>query len=299
MEYTEIKGIDNESIYIKVYNVENPKCCIQVIHGMMEHQDRYVEFATRMNKLGYSVVTSDLRGHGKNTKTQGYFAKKKGNLLLISDQVTITNFIQNVLNINNIILFAHSMGSIIARNVLINNSSSYSKVILSGFPHYQKGTSAGLFLAGFISIFKTNSGKSKILDNATLGGYQKAVKTRKTDTDWISTSEENINNYINDPLCGNSFTVSAYKDLYRLVKGLHNKKSTNVVNMPILLINGKDDPVVGDTKGYNQTIKDLNRQGFDNLKHVDFENMRHEILNENEKDLVYAEIEKFLGENLC
>ena len=66
--------------------------------------------------------------------------------------------------------------------------------------------------------------------------------------------------------------------------------------MPILLINGKQDPVIGKNKGYNQTIKDLNRQGFDNLKHVEFDNMRHEILNEDAKDLVYKEIEIFLGE---
>ncbi len=296
MNYTKIKGIDNETIYIKIYNVENPKGCIQVVHGMMEHQDRYVEFAKRMNKLGYSVVTSDLRGHGKNASTLGYFAKKNGHLLLISDQVTITNYIQNVLHINNIILFAHSMGSIIARNVLINNSSSYSKVILSGFPPYQWAASLGLGLAGFISFFKTNNGKSKILDNATLGPYIKAVKNRKSDADWVSYSKTNIDNYNNDPLCGVYFTCSAYKDLCRLVKGLHIKKSTNVVNMPILLLSGKDDPVIGGTKGYKQTVSDLNRQGFDNLKHVEFDHMRHEILNEDNKDLVYEEIEKFLGE---
>ncbi len=296
MDYTVIKAIDNENLYIKVYNIPNPKGCIQVVHGMMEHQDRYEEFALRMNELGYSVVTSDLRGHGKNAENKGFFAKKNGHLLLISDQVTITNFIQNVLDIHNIVLFAHSMGSIIARNVLINNSSSYSKVILSGFPPYQKGAQAGLCVAGFIAFFKTNNGKSKILDNATLGPYMKAVKNRKTDADWVSVSQTNIDNYNNDELCGVYFTCSAYKDLYRLVKGLHYKKSTNVVNMPILLLNGKQDPVIGNAKGYNQTVKDLNRQGFDNLKHVEFDNMRHEILNEDTKDLVYKEIEIFLGE---
>jgi alpha-beta hydrolase superfamily lysophospholipase len=81
-----------------------------------------------------------------------------------------------------------------------------------------------------------------------------------------------------------------------LLKLLHKKKSSNTINLPILLLNGKEDPVVGGKIGYKQTITDLNTQGFDNLTHVEFDNMRHEILNEKENILVYQEIDKFLGE---
>jgi len=54
MDYTVINALDNEKIYIKVYEVENPIGSIQVIHGMMEHQGRNEEFARYYNKLGYS-----------------------------------------------------------------------------------------------------------------------------------------------------------------------------------------------------------------------------------------------------
>ena len=296
MDYTVINALDNEKIYIKVYEVENPIGAIQVIHGMMEHQGRYEEFARYYNKLGYTVVTSDLRGHGANAKTLGYFSRKIGYLKLINDQLVITNYIKNTLHIDNVILFAHSMGSIIARALLLNNSSAYSKVILSGFPYYQSASHFGIWLSGLIQAFKTSFGKSKLLDKCALGNYSKKIKNRKTNLDWLSYNEENVENYIKDPLCGNPFTVCAYGDLFKLVKLLHQKKTTNAVNLPILLLNGKDDPVIGGHAGYKQTIADLSMQGFDNITHVSFDNMRHEILNEKNKELVYEAIDKFLGE---
>ena len=296
MDYTVIKALDNEELYLKVYECKNPKGCIQVIHGMMEHQDRYEAFANYYNKLGYTVVTSDLRGHGKNAKFLGRFAKKDGYIRLISDQLVITNYINNTLKISKVILFGHSMGSIIARDVLIDNSASYEKVILSGFPYYQSGAHFGIWLSGFVQTFKTSYGKSKMLDKLTCGRYSKKIKNRKTDFDWLSFNEENVKNYINDPLCGIEFTACAYGDLFKLLKLLHKKKSSNTINLPILLLNGKEDPVVRGKIGYKQTITDLNTQGFDNLTHVEFDNMRHEILNEKENILVYQEIDKFLGE---
>ena len=52
---------------------------------------------------------------------------------------------------------------------------------------------------------------------------------------------------------------------------MHQKKTTNAVNLPILLLNGKDDPVIGGHAGYKQTIADLSMQGFDNITHISFD----------------------------
>ena len=44
--------------------------CIQIIHGMAEHQKRYAPLANYLSENGYVVVTSDLRGHGDNIKSE-------------------------------------------------------------------------------------------------------------------------------------------------------------------------------------------------------------------------------------
>ncbi len=294
MEYTIIKSFDNENLYLKVYKIENPKGCVQIVHGMQEHQTRYESLARALNEHGFSVVTSDLRGHGENAKEQGFFKEKDGYKALIQDQVEITNYIKNTLGIQNIIIYGHSMGSIITRDVIQANSNLYSKVILSGFPNYNKFA----FLAiTFSNIVKTIKGKhkySRFLHNITLGPFEKSIKGSKSKLDWLSLNEANVINYQNDPLCGNEFTNAAYNDLHHLLYLVGRKNKNDVNNLPILLLNGTDDPVVGGKKGTTLSKKILNKQGFTNLTHIEYDKYRHELFNEKDTKKLYDDFISFV-----
>ena len=57
--------------------------------------------------------------------------------------------------------------------------------------------------------------------------------------------------------------------------------------MKILLLRGKDDPCVGGVKGALDSKKVLIKAGFTNIKNIDYDNMRHEILNEVDHEKVY------------
>ena len=72
MENIKLNSIDNYELSLNIYEVENSKGYIQVIHGMQEHQNRYQSLAMELNKVGYTVITSDIRGHGVNAKELGY-----------------------------------------------------------------------------------------------------------------------------------------------------------------------------------------------------------------------------------
>ena len=52
---------------------------------MEEHQCRYEKFATYLLENGYTVITSDMRGHGKSARKLSHIADKNGHLLLIQD----------------------------------------------------------------------------------------------------------------------------------------------------------------------------------------------------------------------
>ncbi len=294
MNYTVIKSFDNENLYLKIYKIDNPKGCVQIVHGMQEHQTRYEELAIFLNNHGYTVVTSDLRGHGENAKEQGFFTEHKGYEALINDQVVITNHIKNELKIDNVIIYGHSMGSIITRCVIQANSNLYSKVILSGFPNYNKFA----FLAiTFSNITKTIKGKHKyshFLHNITLGPFEKSLKNSKTKLDWLSLNEDNVVNYQNDPLCGNEFTNAAYNDLHHLLYLIGRKNKNKVNNLPILLLNGTDDPVVGGKKGTDLSKKLLNKQGFTNLTHIEYDKYRHELFNEKDTKKLYEDFINFV-----
>ena len=53
-----------------------PKAVLQIVHGIAEYIERYDEFASYLNGLGYLVVAEDHMGHGGTVGdegTQGYF----------------------------------------------------------------------------------------------------------------------------------------------------------------------------------------------------------------------------------
>ena len=89
-----IKTRDEYNLDVHIFEVENPRAVIQVIHGMEEHQERYEDIIKVLNKKGFLVVSSDMRGHGKSCKELGFFKEKDGYVELIEDQKIITKFIK-------------------------------------------------------------------------------------------------------------------------------------------------------------------------------------------------------------
>lgn len=58
---------------------------------MEEHQERYEKFIKFLNENGFSVVSSDMRGHGTSAGFLGYFKDKNGYIELIEDQKALQN----------------------------------------------------------------------------------------------------------------------------------------------------------------------------------------------------------------
>ena len=78
--------------------------------------------------------------------------------------------------------------------------------------------------------------------------------------------------------------------------GKVNKYKNVNENLSILLVRGIDDPCVGFEKGAKDSLNRLTKAGFKNIKAIDYENMRHEILNEKEYLKVYQDIKSFFDE---
>ena len=147
MEKVIVNARDGYKLNVTVFAVDAPKGYIQVIHGMEEHQERYEPLASYLNSLGYVVVTSNMRGHGDDAPLLGFFKEKKGYLELLEDQKAITRYIKERYKTEKVIILAHSMGTIITRNLLMTESKGYEKVILSGYPCPQSAASMGIVLA--------------------------------------------------------------------------------------------------------------------------------------------------------
>ena len=104
--------------------------------------------------------------------------------------------------------------------------------------------------------------------------------------------------YLDDPYCGHGFSVAAYHDLFSLVSNMEKASAYKHVNkmLPILMLRGKEDPSTGFDKGAAKSVATLRAAGFARIKTIDYANMRHEILNEAEKQKVIKDIICFYQE---
>ena len=288
---------DLYSLAVTVYDVENPKAVIKMIHGMEEHQGRYKAFATFLAENGYAVVTADLRGHGKSAPKLSHIADKNGHKLLIEDEKVIKEYIKQRYPEVPIILFGHSMGTIIARKLLQTDSKDFVKVALSGYPNPQAAGDIGAMLSATMRLFKRGSGYSKMLTNMVLGPFAKAIPNAESSLDWLSYDKENVANYDKDPLCGEEFTVGSYNALFHLVGDINKPGKYKNVNekLPIYLISGEDDPCTSGEKGRRQSLEKLQKAGFKKIEVKTLPGMRHEILNEKDKLKVYDLLLKFFN----
>ncbi len=290
-----IKAKDKYKLSCRLFNIKNPKAVILMIHGMEEHKERYYDFAKYLQKNNYVVLISDMRGHGSNAPLLSHIADKDGEKRLVEDIDVLTKYIKKKYKDKKIYIFAHSMGTIIARKVLQENSKKYDKLVLSGYPVPQKISKAGVRLTNMLIKSKGPKEHSKLVTNLALGNFVKGVKNRKTDLDWLSYNRDNVNNYINDKLCGVDFTLGSFNALFKLVYDISKLKNYINVNedLNILLISGNDDPVTGYKKGRIKSLKILRKAGFKNIEKIVLENMRHEILNEKDNKNVYKKILEF------
>ena len=287
---------DGYELSLRFYEADAPKAVVKFIHGMEEYQDRYESFAEYLREAGYTVVTADLRGHGKNAPVLSHIADQEGHLRLLEDEEVILDEIHGRWPGMPVILFGHSMGTIIARAFLQKHSEEFHKVVLSGYPNPNGAAGAGIVLTEMIAAVKGGKGYSKMVDGMVLGPFAKAVPNAVTPQDWLSVNRENVQRYIADPLCGVRFTLGSYNALFHLIRMMDSPENYEEVrkDLPILLISGKEDPCTGGEKGRGDSENRLRRAGFRNLEIVTLDGMRHEILNENGREDVYLRILDFI-----
>lgn len=290
----------SDGLYIHGLIIEpknKPEGIVQILHGMSEHKERYINFMKYLSDNGYVCVIHDHRGHGKSISSNnilGYFGND--NNILVEESYKVTKYIKKKYNDLNITLFGHSMGSLVARAYIQKYDSEINGLVLSGTPTYNPLSKIGIILANVICTLEGEKKHSKLLNTLSVGSYNKGFILKN---EWLSFNKENILNYNEDKLCGFVFTNNGFKMLFKLLDNVYKKKKyeVNNQNLPILILGGKDDPVIGSQEKFEHLHNFLLTLGYENIKTKLYSNMRHEILNENKKQSVYKTILTFINKN--
>ncbi len=263
-----------------------PNSVIQIFHGLGEHRARYGRFGALANAAGMAVVCHDHRGHGGHADLPGYFADKNGWQRLISDGLLVTEHIENQFGDRPIVLLGHSMGSYIAQSYAMRHSGHIAALVLSASTWPQKRKLIpGRLLAKFEGLRLGKQGRSAFLDKLGFGDFNKPYKPARTELDWLSRDPSEVDQYIEDPLCGGPYTCGLWSDLMGGLLEIGSDKALARIpaELPILLTGGSDDPV-GGQKGITALEKHYATTGHEELTCRIYPGGRHEMFNETNRD---------------
>lgn len=293
MENIKIKATDGLELSCLYSRAENPRAVCQIMHGMAEHKERYVELIEALNKAGITVIISDMRGHGESINDEYTLGHLGGDLdLLVKDQYEVTKWLKKHNAHLPMFVFSHSMGTLVSRAYIEKHDDEIERLALSGTVCCPKGVGLGVFLASIKSQGKGAKKYSKLLWAMSNGA------SFDPSLDWLSYSKTNIENYDKDPLCGQLFTNASNKVLFTLTANLHKKKRYECKNptLRIYSFSGEDDRTTGGEKGLKDTMKSLLLAGYADLKYKTYPHMKHEILMEDDHKKVIDDILKFFAE---
>ena len=287
------------SLYFEYVTSEiNPKGIFIISHGMAEHMGRYKWLISQLNNDGYHVISRDHKGHGINIingETPGLFSDNNGWLKVRDDLKETINYAERKFQNLPCFLLAHSMGSWIALSTL-NSKSSLKAIILTGSSKLPKlAIILNLIIIKVDILINGKFNKSTIMDKLTMRRFNKEFKPNRTPNDWISSDEDSVNDYTNDPHCGFIVTSSLWLDLCNGLMMIFNKRYYSELNkdIPILLMSGKNDAASANSKLSIKLYKFLNKI-FSNVKHMIIDS-RHEVFTDLNKHSSYDYLLEFIN----
>ncbi len=274
----------------------NIRAILQLSHGMVEHIERYREFANFLAEHGIMVVGSDHLGHGGSISSvlkKGYFCKDNPSETVVDDLYKITKGIRKMYPDIPYFIFGHSMGSFIVRNYITKYGEGLSGAIICGtgdIPNFK--AIPGLLLIKILTLFKGERYRSRFITNMALGDNNKHFSDPDVGEKWLTKDPEIAKAYMEDPRCGFIFTLNGYRTLMEsIIKNNSTKRRLcTPEDLPLLIISGADCPLGEFGEGIKRVYRKYKQAGIKDITWKLYENDRHEILNETDRDVVYNDI---------
>jgi alpha-beta hydrolase superfamily lysophospholipase len=279
------------------------KAVVQIAHGVSEHSARYARLAEALTSAGYAVYAGDHRGHGETASAadRGYFADRDGWDAVVADLRAVTRFAQDEHPDLPVFLLGISMGSFLARSYVIEDSRDLAGLVLSGTAG-DPGLlgRGGMALAKALVLTRGSRHVSPALDRLSFSRFNAAFKPIRTDHDWLSRDEAEVDRYAADPHCGDIPTVGLYIDMVGGLIAVNDRRKVARVrrDLPILLLSGDKCQVGANGRGPREVREQYASVGVVDVTCTLYPDARHEIFNETNRDEVTADLITWLDAHL-
>jgi len=261
-----------------------PKAIVQIAHGMAEHVNRYRRLANALIAADYGVYANDHRGHGASAAAHGLGEFGPGGFQsLVDDMATLSALAQAEQPGVPLILLGHSMGSFASQLYLVE--------------HHQRLT--GLALSGTAAVDAMLEAIAASGAAPELEAMNAPFAPARTDFDWLSRDEAEVDAYIADPLCGFPLAPAAMTSIFQTAGTVRRDPRLRGVraDLPVLVISGERDPVTGPGQAFaNALIESFRTAGLNRIDHRIYPGGRHEMFNETNRDQDNADLVAWLDQ---
>lgn len=264
---------DGWAVTVHAWHAERPRGGVVIAHGAAEHALRYARFAGVLCDAGLSVWAPDHRGHGRSVGPGGLgdFGEA-GWGGLVADLRQVIELASDALGGKPLALFAHSMGSFAAQQLLPTAPDALGAVVL----------------CGSTAIVRQPDGR-----RLAPARFNDAFEPARTPYDWLSRDPDEVDAYVRDPLCGFEGRRAAGRvELATLADDDCFAGAPS--GLPLLLLSGDQDPIHRQMTGLEALERRLRRAGVERVDTRYYAGGRHEMLNEINRDEVMADARAWL-----
>lgn len=274
-----------------------PRAIVQFCHGMCEHKERYIPFMEYLSGHGYICVMHDHRGHGESVKCTedlGYMYEG-GWQALVDDVKVVNDWIRAEYGSSlKLFLFGHSMGSMVVRSFAKRWDCLLDGLFVCGCPSWNPASGIGRILAKVLGLGNDHR-RPALLQAMSFGSFNKPFQQDGPNA-WVCSDKEALAAYNSDPLCQYIFTANGFYNLLGLCQDCYSspKKGWAVSkpSMPVRFISGAEDPCRISDKDLDKAVALMSAVGYTDVTLTTYAGMRHEILNETLKAVVWEDILK-------
>ena len=294
--------VDGATLQVRGWVVDQPKAIVQVLHGMAEHGARYARLAQALAAAGYSTYAHDHRGHGKSIPeggTPGHKADSDGWNRIVEDAHGVNREIAKRHPNVPIIILGHSMGSFVLQQLLFEHPNDMIAAALSGSNGKPPPIATlGKLVARLERMRVGKRSSSPIMQKLTFDEYNKAFAPNRTEFDWLSRDDAEVDKYVADPLCGFAVSTQVWIDMLAALDRI--SKPSNVAKVPkgtpLYLFAGDRDPVGDFGKGVKRLNDAYKRAAVFDVRLKLYPEARHEVLNETNREEVTEDLIAWMDE---
>lgn len=271
---------------------------LQITHGMVEYIERYEPFAEFLTSKGYMVVGHDHIGHGQSVESKddwGFFYEGKPSDIVVEDIHKLRTLIQEENPDKPYFMLGHSMGSFMLRKYLCLHNDNLRGAIIMGTGFIPGNvTSLALGLTKLIGKVRGTKHRSKFIQSLAFGADYKNfdMTGEHPENSWLTKDVDIVRKYYQTPECTFMFTVNGYQGLFEAVNFSCDAENAKLIpkKLPLFIVSGEQDPVGGLGKGVKDSYYLYQNAGMQDLTYKLYENDRHEILNETDKQVVFEDL---------